>query len=129
MEGLLEEYLQMNVKGLPNLGGPRTPHILLDIVFPMDSPAVGQNRYLYKWKSLLSWLCERIFHIFLFIIILKKNSFWSGFRVERITALRLKANLEPCQTSMTEPLREKCQQVRAVTYFYKKLHHKSLTGF
>ena len=33
----MEEYLQMNVKGLPNLGGSRTPHILLDIVFPMDS--------------------------------------------------------------------------------------------
>ena len=129
MEGLLEEYLQMNVKGLPNLGGPRTRHILLDIVFPMDSPAAGQNRYLYKWKSLLSWLCEHIFHIFLFIIILKKNSFWSGFRVERVTALWLKTNFEPCQTSMMELLRKKCQQVRTVTYFYKKLHHRSLTWF
>ena len=37
MECLLEEYLQMKVKGLPNVDGSRTPHILLDIVFPMNS--------------------------------------------------------------------------------------------
>ena len=27
----------MKVKGLPSVDGPRTPHILLDIVFPIDS--------------------------------------------------------------------------------------------
>ena len=27
----------MKVKGLPNADGPRTPHILLDIAFPIDS--------------------------------------------------------------------------------------------
>ena len=27
----------MKVKGLPNVDGPRTPHILLEIVFPIDS--------------------------------------------------------------------------------------------
>ena len=27
----------MKVKGLPNLDGPRTSHILLDIVFPIGS--------------------------------------------------------------------------------------------
>ena len=37
MECLLEEYLQMKAKGLPNISGPRMPHLLLDIVFPIDS--------------------------------------------------------------------------------------------
>ena len=37
VECVLEEYLQKKVKGLPNVDGPRTPHILLDIVFPIDS--------------------------------------------------------------------------------------------
>ena len=27
----------MKVKGLPNVNGPRPPHNLLEIVFPMDS--------------------------------------------------------------------------------------------
>ena len=31
----LEEYLQMKVKGLSNQDGPRSPHILLNIVFPI----------------------------------------------------------------------------------------------
>ena len=33
---LLKEYLQMKVKELSNLDGPRTPHIFHNIVFPMD---------------------------------------------------------------------------------------------
>ena len=37
VECLLEVYLQMKVKGLPSVAGPRTRHILLDIVFPIDS--------------------------------------------------------------------------------------------
>ena len=37
MECLLEEYLQMKVKGLPNGDGLGTLPILLDIVFPTYS--------------------------------------------------------------------------------------------
>ena len=37
MECLLEVYIQMEVKELPNIDGPRMPHILLDIVFLIDS--------------------------------------------------------------------------------------------
>ena len=37
MECLLEEYLQIKVKGLPNVDGPRTAQILLIIVFLIDS--------------------------------------------------------------------------------------------
>ena len=33
---LLKGHLQMKVKGLSNLDSPRTPHILLNIVFPID---------------------------------------------------------------------------------------------
>ena len=36
VECLLEEYLQMKVKELLNLDGPRKPHSFLNIVFPMD---------------------------------------------------------------------------------------------
>ena len=32
----MEEFLQMKVKGLSNLDGPRTPHSFLNIVFLMD---------------------------------------------------------------------------------------------
>ena len=32
----MEEYLQMKVKELSNLDGHKTPHILLNIVFPID---------------------------------------------------------------------------------------------
>ena len=31
--------------------------------------------------------------------------------------------------SLMEPLCEKSQQLKAVTYFYERLHHRSLTGF
>ena len=31
--------------------------------------------------------------------------------------------------SLMEPLCEKSQQLKPVTYFYKKLHHRSLSGF
>ena len=31
--------------------------------------------------------------------------------------------------SQMEPLCEKRQQLKAVTYFYGRLHHRSLTGF
>ena len=31
--------------------------------------------------------------------------------------------------SLMEPLREKSQQLKAAIYFYKKLHHRSLTRF
>ena len=37
MECLLEVYIEMEVKELPNIDGPRMPHILLDIVFLIDS--------------------------------------------------------------------------------------------
>ena len=33
----MEEYLQMKVKGLSNLDGPRMPQILFNIVFPIDT--------------------------------------------------------------------------------------------
>ena len=33
----MEVYIQMEVKELPNIDGPRMPHILLDIVFLIDS--------------------------------------------------------------------------------------------
>ena len=33
----MKEYLQMKVKGLTNVDGPRTPHILIEIVFLTDS--------------------------------------------------------------------------------------------
>ena len=36
VECLLKEYLQIKVKELSNVDGPRTPHILLNIVFPID---------------------------------------------------------------------------------------------
>ena len=93
MECLLEVYLQMKVKGLPKIDGPRMPHILLDIVFLIDSMLLAKvdictNENLY-WRN---WLCKRITHIFLLIIILKINSFWREFWVERVTALWLKAN-------------------------------------
>ena len=95
-------------KRLPSIDGPRTPHILLDIVFPIDSMPLAEidiceNESLYE----RNWLCELFTYIFLFIIILEKNSVWREFWVEGVTALRLKANLEPCKTLMMEPLREK----------------------
>ena len=95
-------------KRLPSIDGPRTPHILLDIVFPIDSMPLAEidicaNESLYE----RNWLCELFTYIFFFIIILEKNSFWREFWVEGVTALRLKANLEPCKTLMMEPLREK----------------------
>ena len=31
--------------------------------------------------------------------------------------------------SLVEPLCEESLQIKDVTYFYKKLHHRSLTGF
>ena len=93
MECLLEKYLQIKVKGLPNIYGPRTPHILLD--------------------SLSS----------------RKTVFEGNSDIERVTALWLKVNLEPCQTSLMESFCEKSQQLKAVTYCYKKLYHRSLTGF
>ena len=37
MECLLEEQFQMKVKEVPKVDAPRTPQILLDIVFPIDS--------------------------------------------------------------------------------------------
>ena len=37
MECLLEEYLQIKVKGLPKVDGPRTAQIVLNIVFLIDS--------------------------------------------------------------------------------------------
>ena len=46
------KYLQMKVKGLPKVDGPRTSHILLDIVFPIDIMSLAktytctnENRY------------------------------------------------------------------------------------
>ena len=71
----------------------RTPHILLDIVFPIDSMLLAKidictNENLY-WRN---WLCEPITGIFLFIIILIKNSFWRELWLEKVTALWLKAN-------------------------------------
>ena len=33
----MEVYIEMEVKELPNIDGPRMPHILLDIVFLIDS--------------------------------------------------------------------------------------------
>ena len=36
MECLLEEYLPMKVKGLPDLDSLKMPHILLNVVFPID---------------------------------------------------------------------------------------------
>ena len=38
----MEEYLQMKVKGLQNVDGPRTPYILLDIVFPIDGMSLAK---------------------------------------------------------------------------------------
>ena len=38
----MEEYLQKKVKGLPNIDGPRTPRILLEIVFPIDSMPLAE---------------------------------------------------------------------------------------
>ena len=74
----MEEYLQMKVKRLSNVDGPRTPHSFLNIVFPMD---------MFYGFSLPGKKYELITRIFLFIVILKKNSFERDFWVEKVTVL------------------------------------------
>ena len=78
VECLLEEYLQMKVKRLSNVDGPRTRHSFLNIVFPMD---------MFYGFSLPGKKYELITRIFLFIVILKKNSFERDFWVEKVTVL------------------------------------------
>ena len=98
--------------------------VIIYLAFPTFFEGISQNRYLYKWKSLL-----KKFHIFPFIVILKKNSFWREFWVEKVTVLRSDANVELCQTSVMELLCKYSQQLTTVIYFCKKLHHRCLTGF
>ena len=64
IECLLEEHLQVKVKGLLNLDVHKTPHILLYIVFPID---------MFMVFYCLDISCRRITHIFLFIEILRKK--------------------------------------------------------
>ena len=129
VECLLEEYLQMKVKELLNLDGPRKPHSFLNIVFPMSmfygfslpGNFLSSGVLLLKMQTYYSYLP--------FIVILKKNSFQREFWVEKVTVLWSEANFGPCQTSVIQLLCKKSQQLKDIAYFRKKLHHWYLTGF
>ena len=92
--------------------------------------AVSQNRYLYKWKSLLKKLTMITYHSYLpFYCNSQEKQFLKGILGRKSHWLWSEAKLEPCKSSAMELLCEKSQQVKAATYFYKKLHHRCLTGF
>ena len=58
----------------------------------------------------------------------QEKQFLKGILVRKSHRIMIKGKLMEF-LSLTESLREKRQQLNAVTYFYKKLHHGSLTGF
>ena len=64
MECLLEEYLQIKVKGLPNVDGPRTAQILLNIVFLIDSMPLAKID-IVQMEILLKKLTIRTHHSYL----------------------------------------------------------------
>ena len=58
----------------------------------------------------------------------QEKQFLKGILVRKSHCIMIKGKLMEF-LSLTERLCEKRQQLKAVTYFYKKLHHRSLTGF
>ena len=58
----------------------------------------------------------------------QEKQFLKGILGRKSHCIMIKGKLvEPL--SLVEPLCEKSRQIKDVTYFYKKLHHSSLTGF
>ena len=122
------------VKGLSNLDGPRTPHIFLNTIFPIDlfcsfylpGNFVFWGVPLLKMQTHLSYLVMII--VILIVILQKKKDFSGKFCVERVTVLWLEANLEPYQTSVMALLCKKRKQLRDIT-FCKKLNLLNLLKF
>ena len=116
MECLLDEYLQKKVKGLPNVDGPRTPNILLDIVFPVYSMLLVK---IDIFTSLLKKLTMRMHLSYLpFNYNSQEKQFLKGILVRKSHCIMIKSKLMEFLL-LTERLCEKKQQFSRYIFLQK----------
>ena len=115
-------------KRLPSIDGPRTLHILLDIVFPIDSMPLAKINICANEIFIKETDYANASLISSFLLFSQEKQFLKGILGRKSHCLMIKGKLVEL-LSLVEPLCEKSRQIKDVTYFYKKLHHRSLTGF